>query len=551
MIKKIIVSLAVLALLSTWLVALHLYGRRVIFIRQAYQYFPQSLRNEVNRAARNILKISDIAYLLKRTPKSEIQVLELFVKQKDLNKLNSNLPTAWSQTERLTEEYQKYVPATLLVDGEEYKVKIRYRGWTPEHWSEEKKSLQIKSVEPETFKSKKTLKLILPEDRFFFVEALSNFIAKKLNLVSLDDGFIRLVINNQDFGIYYFVEDFGKEALERNGLNGETELFSEITQLPDSPVASVFESTEYWQREVTDEALALNDFSHLSELFESLKQDEQKEFLELIDREYFLRWQSHSMLLGSLRQDYLHNDRLFWDRNLEKFKIIPWDNGSIINPEQLDVNYNPIVNKIFANPLWVQERNKILWQYLKENFEEDIKFLENHYQEYRYWFYKDRKKIYPNLKFDRQTQQIKENLEKRYKNLLAMLKHLEPEISIQPEEKQLEIKIKNKDRVGLLIESLVFPVACFDLSSDFPQLEIGENECSIMVDELLVPYFKIPQGPDKFKEEYQLIPQEFELRVSLKEGTSLDWQKIKFNLLNQITGEKVSDFKLSYEKDES
>ena len=546
MIKYIIIFLFAFGFLLFTILFLYSYGRKLAFIRNSYQYFPQNLRNDVNRLARNILKSSDIIYLFKNTPKTDIQVFKLIIKSKDLVKINSNLPTAWSQTERLTGKYRKYVPATLLIEGKEYKVKIRYRGWTPEHWSEEKKSLQIKFIEPGFYEGKSTLKLILPEDRFFFVEALSNFIAKKLDLVSLDDGFINLLINNQDFGIYYIVEDFGKKPLERIGLNGETEFFSEVTQLPESPVASVFESIEYWRKEVTDETLPADDFSFLNKLLEVVRNGSHEEFLEIIDREYFLRWQVHSLLLGSTHQDYTHNNRLFWDKDLKKFKIIPWDNSSEIDRDRLDVNYNPLVNKIFEDPFLIQERNKILWQYLRENSDEDIEFLSDHYEKYRYWFYKDRKKIYPNSEFDQQTEKLKESLDKRYENLITMLKKLEPEIKVQKDENRLEIIIRNKDRVGLFIESIILPIDCWQIYEDFEKESRGGNKCCLEIEKVLVPYFEIPKGSEKFREEYLVVPQEFILEIFLDQNSDtsdLDIKKIDFNLQNQITGDKITNLK--------
>lgn len=539
MIKKIVIVFLSLALFCSLLLGFHFYGREVSFIKQLYPYFPQSLRNDINRLARAILKSPDLLYIFKKTEKSKILTFELTVQANDWQKLNQDLPTAWSQTERLTGQYRKYVRADLKIGDEEYQVKIRFRGWTPEHWSEIKKSFQIRFVAPSSLQGKKIIKFILPEDRFFFVESLSNFIARKLKLVALEDGFARVVINNQDYGIYYWVEDFGKAVLERKGIDGETEFFSEIDFLPEVNNPNAFTSINFWEKDTEGSFFTDQDFTRLEKLLEVTREGDQEQLFALIDKDYFLAWQAHSMLIATTHQDYAHNNRFFWDKAIDKFKIIPWDNGSEIDPELLDVNYNPLINKIFEDPALVQERNKILWSYLKENTEEDVNFLEGQYQKYRYWFYRDGGKIYPNWQFDRESQRIKENLEKRYENLKIMVTTLKPKVGLAQEAGKITIKIRNEDRVGLLIDSLNLPVACSRINTGFQKISLAESECQVKVQDLLLPHFAIPQGPERFVEPYELIPQEYQLKLGLAEAEKISPEAIKFNLLNQVTQEVV------------
>ena len=93
-----------------------------------------------------------------------------------MNKLNENLP---EENELLTDDYKKSIKAKFInrQTGEEFQVKIRYRGDKKEHWFYDKKSWRI-NFKNNAFNGKDKISLIIPQDRGYLTESLSFYIAK-------------------------------------------------------------------------------------------------------------------------------------------------------------------------------------------------------------------------------------------------------------------------------------------------------------------------------------------------------------------------------------
>ncbi len=359
---------------------------------------------------KKILKLYDLPYLIYHLFPSRLPQYELTISQKNLQQINENLPQAGKL---LREEHKKTVKAELKKRGgdKKYNVTARYRGDKQEHWMFDKKSWRI-NVKKDSFEGKKSFNLIIPEDRGYLTESLSFHIAEKLGLFTLENELVELHVNGFYEGVYLMVEHWGEEAVEKNKLEPDTNLYGEadFEKFPQN----IYSDVKNFQKYVAYSGRPEDDFSDLELLLDYLNNLSDEEFYQkigqILDIENFLTWQAHSALFFSYTSDYKHNANLIFNRAKGKLQFIPWDLG-VKDPDdwQMMIDYNPLVKKILANPYFLCRRNKILLDYVNkdEELKDDLKFLENLYEQSRASFYKDGKKNFLNFDFDFRVKNIR------------------------------------------------------------------------------------------------------------------------------------------------
>jgi len=404
-IKKLVVGLILFVSITVNLFLYnHLFGYGAIAekILKSPQY------NKIYDIAKVTLKnIVDIPYIIYWfAPEDHIPIYNLVISQEDIKKLNDNLPAEGFQFKGKRAK----VPAKFTYNGKEYKVKASYRGDWANHWAFKQKSWQVDFSE-NYFGGFSSIGLIVSKDRGFFAEELSNYRAKKLGVKTPESKFIVLKINGERAGVYFQIENWGKDFLERSDLSGDANFYGENADAP------LFDSVFYWKQYAADPNLIYADYSQLDKLVRLVKDapEEQfnKEIADLVDMDNFYAWNIHSMLAGSTHQDGTHNIRLYFDNTIGKFKFIAWDVGL----EKIDkirtyeknkpgidfINYTPIVAKILKNDNFLKERNRLLWQYVSDsgNLDDDIKHYDKLAKTYRYALYQDFNKRITNWALDK------------------------------------------------------------------------------------------------------------------------------------------------------
>jgi parallel beta-helix repeat protein len=110
----------------------------------------------------------------------------------------------------------------------------------------------------------------------------------------------------------------------------------------------------------------------LRELLECARLKNDEEFFhkleELVDVPHYLTWWAYTTFFLDTHQDRWHNNRFYFDPTSAKFLQIPWDMTILGNPmlkDTLDLNLNPITERLLQSPYYVHVRNKILWETLQ------------------------------------------------------------------------------------------------------------------------------------------------------------------------------------------
>lgn len=344
-----------------------------------------------------LAKITDIPFLVFNFKSHSLPRYQLQIDELEFLNLEASLPDP-TQTS-LVQSFATQIPATFTSDqGKSYSVKLKIRGNNATHWAYDKKSYRLTFPKDNHFKDLPSIDLIIPEDRGLVLEHLANFRAKKLGLLAPDSWFATVTINQNSPSLYFISEKLDQDFFERKNSSGT--LFGENDDI-DNWNQDIYESSEHWR--AYPDKKKNPDWQHLDQLLSLINDPSttSKKLLELLDLDSFLSWQAHSVLMNSLHQDQSHNNRLFFNHQLKKFILIPWDTGQreMVSQNLTDFTH-PITDILLKNPEILEKRNQLLLSYLNSDKPtKDIEFIQKHLDQIYLPLLQDQQKFYPNLKY--------------------------------------------------------------------------------------------------------------------------------------------------------
>lgn len=366
-------------------------------------------------------KLLDIYYLPFMFGKSSLPAYKLIFDKQYLKDLEDNLPKGQCCNCK-PEEADKYIPAKFITGGHEYNVEIKVRGDCWVHWAYTKKSWNIKFDENDTFEGKERIGLIIPSDREYVAEYLNNYRAQKLGLVVPEMKFVTLKINREYYGVYVQQEATSNDVLEKNQQTPASNIYKDklITD-------RLFLNPTLWTKDGYDNFSEINNYAELYLLLDLINNASDEKFFSqipnLVDMDNFYKWEVLSMLAGNYHQDFAHNMQIYFDSAAGKFKFIPQDVGLSTAPPQ-DIIYNPLATRIIKNPEFIHQKNKVLWEYIRDenNLIDDLKFFDEAYKMIRWPTYRDYKSSYSNFFFDRKTKIRRQRYKELYYQAQDILK---------------------------------------------------------------------------------------------------------------------------------
>lgn len=350
--------------------------------------------------------------------KTELPVYNIYISPKNQEELIGGLPfdPETLSYRSMFDEDKYFVKADFASQDDDYKanIKIRYRGLSPDHWSKEKKSYRLKFPKDNLFEGKKDLNLVLPVDRFYFIEPLNSYRAKKLGLFAADFKFVRLKINNKDSGVYLAYEQWSRGWLARNGLIDTDGIFSnKDINYGDADNLFKVDRISQWKNYIDEEN---TNPEELAALFNLMENADEKEFAEKIgeifDLESFYRFQLLYVLAGSSHVMDNQNSVLLFKKETGKFYYLPWD-VIVDNPHEFYPGLTTLAKRILANEKFMEEFKKVVNDYVanEDNLKDDLAYYDGLYNEYFDEFYKDQAKVDSDYDFDKRV--------KKYRSLIV------------------------------------------------------------------------------------------------------------------------------------
>ncbi|GEM_PF-685588 len=378
--------------------------------------------------------VADLPYFFYRFQKTNVPVYDLVMNESSIDELDQYFLEHRSDYGREKE----FKNAKFFADGREYDVRVSYRGDEDVHFVNEKKSWRIKFPDDNLFNGMKAMNLIIPEDRLFIAEHLDNYRARKLGIAAPKSRFVVLHLNGRSRGVYLEIEQWGEEMLEKERTNPDANLYGEI-----GFGGEIYQDVSLWQKFTQNPNQRPEDFSELDQLLRLTNQQSDGYFWRtistLLDMDAFFRWQTLNALAGSTHADTIHNARLYFDPTIGKFKFLPWDvymtplSEFTQDGQGIDfIDYNRIVQRILKNPAYLEARNRVLWDYVKDDvaLQDDLAFYDATYSEIRTAFYQDTLKLYTNSFFRSESARARNIMSENVQALRSLL--LANEISIMP-----------------------------------------------------------------------------------------------------------------------
>lgn len=420
------------------------------------------------RSLRDFLNsVVDAAYVFQMRRDVGIPQYRLEVKTSDLRKLNEALPSSLSD-EVITgalffnEDIKATVPGTFYYQDAAYDVKVSYRGLSANHWTRPKKSWQIRFSKKTPFEGLRALKLIIPEDRGYLAEPLNNYRAQKLGLVVPGAQFVQLYVNNDYYGVYFGIEDFSSEFLEKSNKPADANIYAAEDFLVDEGT-TIFDGTRFWRKESEDK---LFDYENFSELDFLLSQMREPNFLDraddIVDLENFYRWNIIGLLAGSDHQSNAGNVRLYFNNAKGKFELIPWDvwdGGRQGNPELRPSN--TLAETILSKGEFYRRRNQLLWDYVnnEDNLKDDLAYYDALYVQVKGAFYSDFKKHENNLTFNRKVADIRVQYESMFNRTKELFSHDRVDVDIRHDasNKIITLEFAVDSFAGITLNDVVLP----------------------------------------------------------------------------------------------
>jgi hypothetical protein len=340
--------------------------------------------------------ISDLQYAHLAFRSSDLPRYNIRISAEDMKVLEQSTPDLDKRREdpayvegiddRLRDENRVYVPVTFEHDGKQYDTKMRYRGNSAVHWDFDKKSFRIRFDKDSLFGGTKDVNFVLPHDRGYVIEEFNHWRAREMGLLVPDSGFAIVTINGKNPSLYWQVEHFSKEFLEKHGVSGDINMYGE----GDTFQQHLYTDANYWQKFTENPRLGKDHAAELKLLIYLLNDASDEEFyariFDVIDKDTFYDWTIHNLLAGSWHQDYSHNLRTYFDSSDGLFKIMPWDVylyrwKDVLQKDALglEATANPLVDRILRNDQFMQERNARLWKYLsdKDDIQRELEYFDS------------------------------------------------------------------------------------------------------------------------------------------------------------------------------
>ncbi len=433
-----------------------------------------------------LTKAFDIFYVpVKKTTDTKTWNLE--IEQFALDKLKSTIPKDY-----LNGGYndRKIVKANLYIDGEKYKVKVKYRGSTPGHWAWDKKSWLINFDKDKRYKGIDKINLIVPKNVSFIIEDFNKYRAEKLGLSVPYRDFVNLTINGQHQAFYYLTEKWSPEFLARNNKPDSSNLYG------DDKAGYLYDDTDKWNKSSGPSEGPNSNREDLNELFYHFQNRNMEEFESLIDVDNFALWNVHYTLASSKHQSNGENNTLLFNNSSGKFEFIP-DDVMIFkffdNPNGLG---NDLSKFALANQNILDRRNEFLKDYLNEdNLKDDLAYYDSVYDKYKYDIYNDNYKRYGNVISDIEYRRYRKLIIENFNHLKEMIDDKESALYAAPKIAETKKDLKKIELDGEVFKYLnnIFDIKLLenkDLVIDENDKTIKYTKGTYFVDEDLI----IPKG---------------------------------------------------------
>ncbi len=313
-----------------------------------------------------------IKYLSKKKySDKENPALYLYVDEYGIEKLNKKRIKALKNNILETED-DDWVEAILFYNEEMMPAKIRLKGDWLDHLKGHKWSFRIKLRKGYNWKNMRTFSIQNPESRGFVLEWMAHEIFRSEDVLATRYGFIPVVLNGVEVGIYAFEEHFEKQIVENmRRREGPVLKFSDEALWTGKKVGSFlyrginlpfFEASVIKPFKQTKTVLSptlYNEFLIGQNLLFEYKQ-KMRPAHEIFDLDNLAKYYALSDITRSYHSVVWHNQRFYYNQITSKLEIIVFDGFTPIGPFYFC--HHPILGNLTETEIYTNDK------YYQSNF---------------------------------------------------------------------------------------------------------------------------------------------------------------------------------------
>ena len=297
---------------------------------------------------------------------SPLKTFRFSVDQKDINKLNANLPQSGKED---------YIQAYLKISDEPTnirKIKLRYRGDNNFHWLYPQKSLRIKLDKNDIYNMEKTFNLINPPYDYTFVDMINYQISSSLSLITPDFFPARVFINGKFMGVYMYLSQVDESLLRKHKIMPGSVYYGDNAPANKDGVSNLWFDSKNWEKKAArnaEQKYIREDIDYFINSISDLNQTKFYDFVNtMLDKKKYYNFFALDVIFGSEHHDYHHNHKLYFDPYKGKFEPIQWDLRFWHPYGAKDVSVYPLIEKISLNPILEHERDLVAYKLMNTDF---------------------------------------------------------------------------------------------------------------------------------------------------------------------------------------
>jgi spore coat protein H len=265
---------------------------------------------------------------------NEIPVFYFYIEPENLSNL-------------LTNKHIKYsVPLQIFLNESKYKGTIEAQGSGSRFYP--KWNFEVKLADGKIFNLSNFNLSAQVGDPSMLRTMLASYAYKEMGLEVFESNHVFLMINNENKGLYYFIERIKKDFFKRRSLP-VFELIK-VKYGAKFTFSEPFDVREHFEKEINDDG-SLHNIETLIHALDTIKSENIFTGLsKLLDIDSYLKYHAVSTIIASY-DAFSNNFHLYKPFPESSYKIIPWDFDGTFNSSMGEIFYgrNEIVDKLFSN----------------------------------------------------------------------------------------------------------------------------------------------------------------------------------------------------------
>ncbi len=285
---------------------------------------------------------------------SPLKTFHITVDQEALDSLNANLPISGRD---------HYVDAFIKIEGDEnqYKIKMRYRGFISPHWLFKQKSLRIKMKKGQSHTMDRKFNLVNPVHDYIITDQIAYGMARDLGIIAPDFYPTRVFINGEYMGVYMYLSQVDESLIRKHRIMPGSVYYGEKSGKGEHGVAKLWFGSQFWDKKAARNAEQKENREDIDYFITQTNNDSDIEFYNFfnnyLDKKDYYNFMAMDVLFGSNHHDWAHNHKVYFDPYRGKFRPIAWDLRFWSQFPHKDPGTYLLQERVKLNPILEYERD--------------------------------------------------------------------------------------------------------------------------------------------------------------------------------------------------